>query len=58
MGFGTQFEVVPELLPQVAYQLLRGIEPAWADAWLAATRAALTAAGADGAVFDMLPTPS
>ena len=40
------------------YQLLRGIEPAWADAWLTVTRAALTAAGADRAVLDMLPTPS
>ncbi|MFE7418249.1 Imm63 family immunity protein [Rhodococcus sp. NPDC057529] len=39
------------------YQLLRGIEPAWADAWLTATRSALTAAGADRAVLDLLPTP-
>ncbi|MFC9358537.1 Imm63 family immunity protein [Rhodococcus sp. NPDC057014] len=40
------------------YQLLRGIEPAWADAWLTATRSALTAAGADRAVLDLLPAPS
>ncbi|BAH51912.1 Imm63 family immunity protein [Rhodococcus opacus] len=39
------------------YQLLRGIDSAWADAWLTETRSALTAAGADRAVLDMLPTP-
>ncbi|GAA4484829.1 hypothetical protein GCM10023094_38790 [Rhodococcus olei] len=39
------------------YQLLRGIDPTWADVWLDTTRSALIAAGADPDVLGMLPTP-
>ena len=39
------------------HRLLGDIDPAWADAWLTATRTALTAAGADRAVLDLLPEP-
>ncbi|MFF0815728.1 Imm63 family immunity protein [Rhodococcus sp. NPDC003318] len=39
------------------YRLLSGVDPAWGEAWLGATRSALTAAGAGRAVLDMLPQP-
>ena len=39
------------------YRLLADIDPTWADAWLTATRNALTARGADPAVLDLLPKP-
>lgn len=40
------------------YQLLKVIDAGWADTWLKTTRTALTVAGADRTVLDMLPPRS